>query len=885
MANPLYIQISTNGPFTPMVRVDESTDGDMVISTHYAPKDPLKYTETEKEKVSLDSGLQLILIESLDNVMYNNIVNCDTSKQIWEKIEILCEGTEEVRSNQRRILISRYEGFMAKPKEGITEVFKRFNKLINDLQLYDKYYEAKEVNLNFLIALPDHLEQKISVIRVGRYLSRITLEVLYGTLKTYELEMMQRKSLKAHLGHVVDGSSDLIVNDREESEDEQDDQVSVVQAMEQKNKGPQKQVVLELEEDEYHTLDELDEMDQFMAYLARKFSNIRVKKPRKLKKVKKDKAYLELEAKYESLLKKQSGKAYIAEGKSWDDYDIDDEDEKVGNYALMTFEKGEAFTSKSNVPNLTIIDLNASQYKETVEKLSVEMFHIHTSLVVATEEVSRLTKASEKLGSGKQKMDLLLVELESVKQENEYLKNKLKCANEIETVLREKIEKNEVKLKSFRNASELVGQYHEKNKPCANIAIGLDYDALNNKKKDIGETTPTSKAEKKPMVNQDSKTLIKEMKTEDARKKKKNRNGNIGINNSNNFSYVADAPRKQCQRCGSVNHLIHLCKKVVSKPVEGSYKYNEANANDPYSFCDKFDYIPCNLKMMKSCHKLRIDLKEVQIGSTSKRENAQQSMNSILSETTHSDSAHSVNKNKFEEKAGPLVTFGDNNKGFTMGYVSANLQKKVLFNKEECTFISKKTGEVALKEARKGSLFIADLDSANEDRICCFYTKAYIEQSKLWHNKLSHLNFKAINTLVKKELVRDMPNLEFVQDEVSDACQKGKLKRSSHTSKTVNSISAPLYTWVEIMYSKDETPHIIIEHIKKIEKQVEDQNCVKRLRSDNGTEFSNATLTEFCKYKGIVQELSDSRTLQQNGVVERKNRILVEAATKMLQDA
>ena len=123
-----------------MVRVEESTDGDMVIPAHFAPKDPSKYTETEKEKVSLDSGLQLILIESLDNVMYNNIVNCDTAKQIWEKIEILCEGTEEVRSNQRRILISQYEGFMAKPKESITYVFER--KLINDLQFHDKYYDA-----------------------------------------------------------------------------------------------------------------------------------------------------------------------------------------------------------------------------------------------------------------------------------------------------------------------------------------------------------------------------------------------------------------------------------------------------------------------------------------------------------------------------------------------------------------------------------------------------------------------------------------------------------------------------------------------------------------------------------------------------------------------
>ena len=60
---------------------------------------------------------------------------------------------------------------------------------------------------------------------------------------------------------------------------------------------------------------------------------------------------------------------------------------------------------------------------------------------------------------------------------------------------------------------------------------------------------------------------------------------------------------------------------------------------------------------------------------------------------------------------------------------------------------------------------------------------------------------------------------------------------------------------------------------------------MKRLRSDNGTKFRNAILSEFCKGKGIVQEFSATRTPQQNGVVERKNRTLVEAARKMLQDA
>ncbi|KAL8126284.1 hypothetical protein AgCh_013535 [Apium graveolens] len=504
----------------------------------------------------------------------------------------------------------------------------------------------------------------------------------------------------------------------------------------------------------------------------------------KTKKAKKDKAYLELEAKYEALLKKQQSKAYIVEGKTWDDSD-NDEDEEVRNYAFMALEQGESSSSKTQVPTLTTIDLNMSQYKETVEKMGTKMFHIHRSMVAANEEVNRLSKINEKLQNEKQETEFLLVELEVVKQENAYLKNKLKCANKIEAVLREKLENIEVKLKSFRNASELVRQYHEKNKPCANIAIGLDYDALNNKKKAVGEkgkanenddvpamlkkvgspmfkacevdfseeeliikqeiadednekknaeTTPTPKAEKKPMVNQDSKAPVKEIKNEDARKKKKkkNRNGKIRINKSNNFAYVADASRKKCKKCGSVNHLIYLCKKIVSKPVEGACKYNEAKVNDPYSFYDKFDCIP------------------------------------------------------FQER----------------------------FYKQ-----SKKTNEVALKGARKGSLFVADLDSTNDDKIYCFYTKAYIEQSKLWHKKLSHLNYKAINTLVKKELMRDMPKLEFAQIEIDVL----SISRNKYALVIVDDYSR--YTWLKF------------------------------------------------------------RIPQQNGVVERKNITLVEAARTMLQDA
>ena len=60
---------------------------------------------------------------------------------------------------------------------------------------------------------------------------------------------------------------------------------------------------------------------------------------------------------------------------------------------------------------------------------------------------------------------------------------------------------------------------------------------------------------------------------------------------------------------------------------------------------------------------------------------------------------------------------------------------------------------------------------------------------------------------------------------------------------------------------------------------------VVALRSDNGTEFRNALIENFCIENGITQEFFAPRTPQKNGVVERKNRTLIEATRTMLQDA
>ncbi|GJY33635.1 ribonuclease H-like domain-containing protein [Tanacetum coccineum] len=86
------------------------------------------------------------------------------------------------------------------------------------------------------------------------------------------------------------------------------------------------------------------------------------------------------------------------------------------------------------------------------------------------------------------------------------------------------------------------------------------------------------------------------------------------------------------------------------------------------------------------------------------------------------------------------------------------------------------------------------------------------------------------------------------------------------------------------MFSFDmKTPALTKDYACLIAKATSDKSKlwhkrVKIIRSDNGTEFKNRDMLEFCGNKGIKQEYSNARTPQQNGVAERMNRTLIEAA-------
>nr|GEU37885.1 hypothetical protein [Tanacetum cinerariifolium] len=91
------------------------------------------------------------------------------------------------------------------------------------------------------------------------------------------------------------------------------------------------------------------------------------------------------------------------------------------------------------------------------------------------------------------------------------------------------------------------------------------------------------------------------------------------------------------------------------------------------------------------------------------------------------------------------------------------------------------------------------------------------------------------------------------------------------------------FTWVVFLATKDETSPIIKTFITSIKNQLSLR--VKIIRSDNGTEFKNNDLNQFCRIKGIKREFSVPRNPQQNGIAERKNRTLIEATRTMLADS
>nr|GEY56493.1 retrovirus-related Pol polyprotein from transposon TNT 1-94 [Tanacetum cinerariifolium] len=198
---------------------------------------------------------------------------------------------------------------------------------------------------------------------------------------------------------------------------------------------------------------------------------------------------------------------------------------------------------------------------------------------------------------------------------------------------------------------------------------------------------------------------------------------------------------------------------------------------------------------------------------------------------------------------------------------------EVAFCQHTC-FIFNLDGVDLLTGSRGNNLYTLYLGDMMASSPICLLSKALKTKSWLWHRRLSHLNFGAINHLAKQGLVRGIPKLKFEKDHLCSVCAMGKSKKKSHKPKSEDTNKEKLYllhmdlcgpmrvesvngtkyilvivddysrfTWVKCLRSKDEAPNFIIKFLKMIQVRLK---------------------------VGISHETSVARSPQQNGVIERR---------------
>nr|GEW82039.1 hypothetical protein [Tanacetum cinerariifolium] len=198
---------------------------------------------------------------------------------------------------------------------------------------------------------------------------------------------------------------------------------------------------------------------------------------------------------------------------------------------------------------------------------------------------------------------------------------------------------------------------------------------------------------------------------------------------------------------------------------------------------------------------------------------------------------------------------------------------EVAFRQHTCFIRNLKCVDL-LTGSRGNNLYTLYLREMMTSSSICLLSKASKTKSWLWRRRLSHLNFGTINHLARRGLVRGLPKLKFEKDHLCSACAMGKSKKKPYKPKFEDTNQGKLYllhmdlcglmrvvsingkkyilviiddyswfTWVKCLRSKDEASDFIIKFLKMIQLRL--KTPIRRIITDNGTEFVNQTLHEY----------------------------------------
>jgi hypothetical protein len=208
----------------------------------------------------------------------------------------------------------------------------------------------------------------------------------------------------------------------------------------------------------------------------------------------------------------------------------------------------------------------------------------------------------------------------------------------------------------------------------------------------------------------------------------------------------------------------------------------------------------------------------------------------------------------------------------SLGYNLLSISQLCNMGYNLLSFFRRSDGSLAFKGVLDGELYLVDFSKENADLDACLI--ANTNMGWLWHRSLAHVGMKNINKLLKGEHVLGPTDVCFEKDRPCAACQAGKQVRSTHQSKNVMTTLRPLehlhmdlfgpivylsiggskyglvivddfsrFTWVFFLQDKSETQGTLKRFLRRSQNEFELE--VKKIRSDNGSEFKNLQVEEY----------------------------------------
>ena len=159
----------------------------------YIPKPSREWNELEKRKAFLNSKAMIVLFCALNKKEFHRVSSCESSNEIWHNLEVVYEGTNQVKESKISRYTRQYELFQMEQNESVYSMYTRFTDIVNTLEALGKTFSNSEKLKKIVRPLPKEWRPKRTAIEEAKDLNILPIDDLIGSLISYEEDLAAEK--------------------------------------------------------------------------------------------------------------------------------------------------------------------------------------------------------------------------------------------------------------------------------------------------------------------------------------------------------------------------------------------------------------------------------------------------------------------------------------------------------------------------------------------------------------------------------------------------------------------------------------------------------------------------------------------------------------------